>query len=51
MSDFLKICSLGAELFHAYEQANMTKVTVAFLSFAKAPKKEYYRNLTLNIPH
>jgi hypothetical protein len=39
MSDFLKIYPLGAELFYADGQANMTKVNVAFQSFAKAPKK------------
>jgi hypothetical protein len=40
ISNFLKICPLGAELFHADGQTDMTKLIVAFRSFAKAPKKK-----------
>jgi hypothetical protein len=37
----MKIRPVGAELFHADEerQTDMTKLTVAFRNFAKAPKK------------
>ena len=50
MSNFLKICPLGAELFHADGQTGMTKLIAAFRNFAKAPKKKWYQNLTLNVP-
>jgi hypothetical protein len=42
-SDFRKIHPVGAELFHAVKQTDMTKLIVAFQSFAKAPKKESVR--------
>jgi hypothetical protein len=35
----MKICSLGPELFHANRQTDMTKLIVAFRSFANATKK------------
>jgi hypothetical protein len=35
---FVKIRSVGAELFHADRQADMTKLIVAFRKFANAPK-------------
>jgi len=35
----MKFRPLGAELFHADGQTNMTKVIVAFRHFAKAPNK------------
>jgi len=35
----MKICSLGPELFHANGQRDMTKLIVAFRSFANATKK------------
>jgi len=41
MSNFTKIYPLGAELFHGDRQANLTdmmKLTVAFHTFANAPK-------------
>ena len=41
----MKIRLVGAELFHADGQTGMTKLTVAFRSFAKAPKKEMFRLL------
>jgi len=34
----MKIRLVRAELFHAGGRADMTKVTIAFLTFAKAPK-------------
>jgi len=37
MSNFMKIRPMGAELFHADGQANMTKLIVAFRN-ANAPK-------------
>jgi len=36
-SHFMKILLVGAELFHADGQIDMTKLVVAFRSFAKAP--------------
>ena len=42
MSNFKKIRAVGAEFFHAElgmdGQTNMTKLTLAFRNFAKAPK-------------
>jgi hypothetical protein len=39
ISNFIKIRLVGAELFHADEQAKgMTKLIVAFRNFARAPK-------------
>jgi hypothetical protein len=34
----MKICSVGAELFHADGQTDMAKLIVAFRYFANAPK-------------
>jgi hypothetical protein len=34
--NFVKIRPVGAELFHADRQTDMTKLTVAFRNFAKA---------------
>ena len=39
MSNFMKIRSVGAELFHADGQTGMTKLMDAFRNFAKAPNK------------
>jgi hypothetical protein len=39
ISNFMKIHPLGAELFHADGQTEMTKLIVAFRDFANAPKK------------
>jgi len=49
MSSFMKICLVGADLFHANEQMNrrtrgITKLIVAFRSFVNAPKAD--RNYT-----
>ena len=35
----MKIHTVGAELFHADREADITKLTVAFRNFANAPKK------------
>jgi hypothetical protein len=35
----MKIRPVGDKLFHANKQTDMTKLTVAFHNFAKAPKK------------
>ena len=52
ISNFVKICDLGAEIFHAdgrtdgrmnvqtVNQTDMTKLTVAICNFAKGPKKK-----------
>ena len=34
----MKIFTVGAKLFHAYGQTDMTKLMVVFRNFAKAPK-------------
>jgi hypothetical protein len=38
ISNFMKIRPVGVELFHADRRTDMTKVIVAFHSFANAPK-------------
>ena len=38
ISSFMKICPVGAELFHADGQMDMAKLIVAFHNFANAPK-------------
>jgi hypothetical protein len=38
ISNFIKICPQGAELFHVDRQADMTKLTVAFHNFVNVPK-------------
>ena len=43
----MKICPLGAELFHADRRTDMTKLIVAFRNFANAPKNA----LKLNTVH
>ena len=39
ISNFVKTCPVGVEPFHADEQANMTKLIVAFRNFANTPKE------------
>jgi hypothetical protein len=39
----MKIRPVGAELFHADAETDMTKITVALRSFANAPKNGYKR--------
>jgi len=36
--NFVKICPVAAELFHAGERTDMTNVTAAFSNFANAPE-------------
>jgi len=38
----MKIRSVGAELFHADGQTDMTKLTVAFRNFANAPQEQSF---------
>jgi len=38
ISNFMKIRPVGAELLHADRRTDMTKLTVAFRSFANVPK-------------
>ena len=45
MSNFMKIRPVGAELFHADRQTDMTKLIVAFRNFAKAPKNSLMLSL------
>jgi hypothetical protein len=44
----MKIHPVGAELFHADGQTDLTKLIVAFHNFTKAPKNEhaYYEAVT-----
>jgi len=42
IQNFMKILPVGADLFHADGQTDMTKLTVAILNSANAPKN---RNL------
>ena len=48
-SNFMKILPVGAELFHAYGQTDMMKLTVSFRNPAKvSKKKERRRAIALN---
>ena len=38
ISNFMKICLVGAGLFHADGQIDMTKLIVAFRNFSNMPK-------------
>jgi len=38
ISNFIKIPSVGTELFHANGRKDITKINSAFRGFAKAPK-------------
>ena len=38
ISNFTKICPVGADLLHVDGQTDMTKLIVAFRNFANAPK-------------
>jgi hypothetical protein len=38
ISNLMKICSVGAELFHADRRTDMTKPIVAYRHFENAPK-------------
>jgi hypothetical protein len=39
----MKICPVRAELFHADGQKDMTKLIVAFRSFANEPKNHCFK--------
>ena len=39
ISNFMKLCSVGAELFLSGRQTDVTQLIVAFRSFTNAPKK------------
>ena len=41
-SNFMKIRPVGAELFHADEQTDTTKLIASFRNFAKAPRNGIY---------
>jgi hypothetical protein len=43
LSGFIKIRPVGAELFHAYGQTNVTNLVVAFRNFANASRNNYTR--------
>ena len=40
----MKILRVGAELFHADGQTDITKLTVAFRNFSKQHENKAYRN-------
>jgi hypothetical protein len=42
VSNFTKIRSVGAELFHTDGQTDKMKLTVAFRNFANAPKRSCF---------
>jgi hypothetical protein len=42
IQNFIKIHPVGAELFLAEKQTDMTQLTVIFCNFANAPKKGYF---------
>ena len=46
----MKIRTVAAELFHADRQTDMTRITIAFRSFAKAPKKGLKRPTNVTDP-
>ena len=39
ISNFIKICPVGDELFHGDRWTDVLKLIVAFCNFVKAPKK------------
>ena len=41
-SDFMKICLVGAELFHAVGQTDKTKLIVVFRKFANPLKRKQF---------
>jgi len=43
----MKIRPVGAELFHADRQTDMTMLTVAFHNFSKTPKNRYNASMTI----
>ena len=47
ISSLIKICPVGAELFHADGQTDVRKLTVPFRNFANVPKKQNNKNCFL----
>jgi hypothetical protein len=47
----MKIRQVGADLFHAGERADMTKIIVAFRNFANAPKNDTHIADSHNKPY
>jgi len=41
ISNFIKICRVGVELFHADRRTYMTTVIITFRNFANAPKTQF----------
>jgi hypothetical protein len=39
ISNFMKICPMGAEMFHADRWTDMTKLIIALCNFANAPTR------------
>jgi len=39
ISNFMKICPMGAEMFHADRWMDMTKLIIALRNFANAPTR------------
>jgi len=50
-SNFVKNRPVGAELFHADGQTDMTKLIVAFRNFACAPENQSLRPVAAHSPH
>jgi hypothetical protein len=44
-SNLIKICPVGAELFHADRQTNMTKLIFRFCNFANVPSQFLHEDL------
>jgi len=44
-SSFMNICPVGAQMFHAGRQMDITKQIVAFCNLAKAPKNAVNRKM------
>jgi hypothetical protein len=42
MRNFMKICPVGSDVLHVEGQTDVTKLIVAFRSFAKAPRNVTY---------
>jgi len=52
MSNFIKLRPVGAELFHADGQTDMTKLILAFRTFANVPKTKghpYVNHFTFTV--
>ena len=52
ISSLVKIRSVGAELFHADRQTDMTKLIVAFRNFANLPKSgTFSHTFCMRVPY